>query len=1060
MLFLSIKVNEGDYVQLYNKGIKVALARVESMRVGEVFHFQVIKEGFAKVLIVEAVQQEASLPFPTMGAETVGEAIGSYALWAISEMTPRLETTGVIEKDNFHVQNATKSTMHGVLRNRKEWVGMQVLLLHKCGDGIDVIATAIISLVLTSDVVGDEMLGEDTIGVFVCMVNIECNKCCTKMLRDHIYRWPIKHIQNHDGCSLVQERLLTHTSCTPEEVFGCMDERFLVTSSDKDVGPVTSKGAFYSQHFDVAENDRTSKTQKDLCTMNNVLHVSTIDCCKARCCQVTHRTEIYSSRVNYWGQRHGDRLTFVWDSMATSPGGSKKMMYNGREICEKAWWKIHGISRASFYRYKSLWRSGAIKGMHGNQGNHREYAHVVAAKEAIWQFVKCTADQMPHRCRTTNEGIRDTQYVLPSVYKLKDIQEEINGQLQTSNGRGISQPTFSRLWNKEFKEVQIATNNGFTKCDICTSIKEKMQSTKVESERLKYMQERERHMKMQRSCRSVYYSNRLLSCVKPEEYLCIIHDKMDQKKTCIPRLFPEPKATSQSYVLPVSLTGMLTHGHGPRTFGHFGLGLWKSDPNFTIGSLAKCLRDLETFDETNEANQHRHQLDTHDNIFSALLCTKASSNVLNLIGKHQDRSSIEDTTGTTTPMNTSSIKTLPRKLFLQMDNCGKDNKNRWVFSFLSLLVAKGIFEEVQLNFMMVGHTHEDIDALFGHYSENLRKQSIYTLSQLMDVFDGCSQKSRPLSYLIQEVPDFKTFVEGYIPEGANELVGHSKPLQFRFSNVGNYPMMHYKMHPRDQDWKPENGIEMWERGDDGTPKLPIGEPKVVPIMTHIKDVDLVVQGLKRFRDYWTRGKESVKEGSTFYNNIQPVIQYWESVIEKLQTSNRPYEQLKWGFWPTTRLTQSLVNGDNEMQSENIDDNQELHYCGPRAARPREEFKPHMDIEFGMFMLIRPFDESECPIWLGSAASPIVSNVNDEHNMQVLVDWWQPVSRKRRPTLKEQYKDCWTKSWKRNLDDPSRWESVYSVLWSWKTNKSAVDMATLKIPQIAINAARQNLQLKA
>lgn len=124
MLFLSIKVNEGDYVQLYNKGIKVALARVESMRVGEVFHFQVIKEGFAKVLIVEAVEQEAGLPFPTMGAETVGEAIGSYALWAISEMTPGLETTRVIEKDNFHVQNATKSTMHGVLRNRKEWVGM------------------------------------------------------------------------------------------------------------------------------------------------------------------------------------------------------------------------------------------------------------------------------------------------------------------------------------------------------------------------------------------------------------------------------------------------------------------------------------------------------------------------------------------------------------------------------------------------------------------------------------------------------------------------------------------------------------------------------------------------------------------------------------------------------------------------------------------------------------------------------------------------------------------------------------------------------------------------
>jgi hypothetical protein len=30
-----------------------------------------------------------------------------------------------------------------------------------------------------------------------------------------------------------------------------------------------------------------------------------------------------------------------------------------------------------------------------------------------------------------------------------------------------------------------------------------------------------------------------------------------------------------------------------------------------------------------------------------------------------------------------------------------------------LLVAKGIFREVYVNFMLVGYTHDDIDALFG-----------------------------------------------------------------------------------------------------------------------------------------------------------------------------------------------------------------------------------------------------------------------------------------------------------------------------------------------------------
>jgi hypothetical protein len=39
-------------------------------------------------------------------------------------------------------------------------------------------------------------------------------------------------------------------------------------------------------------------------------------------------------------------------------------------------------------------------------------------------------------------------------------------------------------------------------------------------------------------------------------------------------------------------------------------------------------------------------------------------------------------------------KPLPKKLLLQMDNCVKDNKNRHLLIFLSLSIAKEVFEEV------------------------------------------------------------------------------------------------------------------------------------------------------------------------------------------------------------------------------------------------------------------------------------------------------------------------------------------------------------------------------
>ena len=77
------------------------------------------------------------------------------------------------------------------------------------------------------------------------------------------------------------------------------------------------------------------------------------------------------------------------------------------------------------------------------------------------------------------------------------------------------------------------------------------------------------------------------------------------------------------------------------------------------------------------------------------------------------------------------FKRLTKTLLLQLDNCGSKNKNCYVFAYLSLLVAKGVFDMVQLGFLMVGHTHEDIDALFSCFLEETRSTQVFTFSHLM-----------------------------------------------------------------------------------------------------------------------------------------------------------------------------------------------------------------------------------------------------------------------------------------------------------------------------------------
>ena len=63
---------------------------------------------------------------------------------------------------------------------------------------------------------------------------------------------------------------------------------------------------------------------------------------------------------------------------------------------------------------------------------------------------------------------------------------------------------------------------------------------------------------------------------------------------------------------------------------------------------------------------------------------------------------------------------LPRKICINADNAS-DNKCWTLLLFLAMLVYHRYTEEVMLSFLIVGHTHEDIDQLFSVLSRYLKK---------------------------------------------------------------------------------------------------------------------------------------------------------------------------------------------------------------------------------------------------------------------------------------------------------------------------------------------------
>ncbi|XP_053393596.1 uncharacterized protein LOC128555383 [Mercenaria mercenaria] len=69
------------------------------------------------------------------------------------------------------------------------------------------------------------------------------------------------------------------------------------------------------------------------------------------------------------------------------------------------------------------------------------------------------------------------------------------------------------------------------------------------------------------------------------------------------------------------------------------------------------------------------------------------------------------------------LDNIPDTLYIQLDNCPGQKKNRYVLGFLAKLVEENIFKKVKLSFLMVGHTHEDIDQLFSRYDDLIYRGS-------------------------------------------------------------------------------------------------------------------------------------------------------------------------------------------------------------------------------------------------------------------------------------------------------------------------------------------------
>jgi hypothetical protein len=281
------------------------------------------------------------------------------------------------------------------------------------------------------------------------------------------------------------------------------------------------------------------------------------------------------------------------------------------------------------------------------------------------------------------------------------------------------------------KRIEVREADSFTQCGVCSDLQTEMGNAKTTAAFLHKKAQFDTHNASQKAEREVYYRHRDNAKRNPNKYMCLIIDGMDQFKLKIPQY--EQNTKDNDSLLDTKLSGIKVHGVG--TYFYFTSGTFKAGANLNIDCLNQTLLDLRRiYDELIEKGE---------------------------------------------------LEKWPDKLYLQVDG-GSENMNRFFLGYCDRLVAFGLFKTVKVNFLMVGHTHEDIDQIFSVVSGTLKKEKCLSLDQMMDRLSklDLNEPRPPKCKVLHSVWDWKYFfVGGYLKDDVEDGEEYMTEAQAKHINM-------------------------------------------------------------------------------------------------------------------------------------------------------------------------------------------------------------------------------------------------------------------------------------
>lgn len=271
----------------------------------------------------------------------------------------------------------------------------------------------------------------------------------------------------------------------------------------------------------------------------------------------------------------------------------------------------------------------------------------------------------------TGDRMPDVNEVHLPFFKKTDVYDHFLKDFAELHSR--NPPSFNyfcKIWRKYCPSVKVRKVTRFTKCSRCEELRAAIEdAVTMGKDATLLRKQKTAHREFIQLERREYKKKRENAILHPGHYCSIIVDGADQSAFGLPHFMVKTK-NARGHAMKVKLVGLLDH----------------KKPNEV---------HLMTMTEEHETGAN-HMVEAVHRFL----------------------------------MTRSKEGPLPRNLYVQLDNCTRENKNKFFLGYLEYLVAQRVFDTVEASFLPVGHTHEDVDQLFSRTSERLRSHDAVTMQEM------------------------------------------------------------------------------------------------------------------------------------------------------------------------------------------------------------------------------------------------------------------------------------------------------------------------------------------